>query len=52
MGNLIYAYATALMIIWAIAYYGYGAGGVTHILPFMAVIIVVVKITQRNRYFN
>ena len=38
MGNLLYVVAVILIIIWAIGFIGYNAGGIIHILLVIAII--------------
>lgn len=40
MGNLLYLIAMILVIGWAIGYFAYGAGGIIHLLLFIAVVMV------------
>jgi hypothetical protein len=46
MGNLLYAVAVILIIVWAIGFLGYHAGGLIHILLVIAIIAVLVRIIQ------
>ena len=47
MGNILYLIAVVLVIIWAIGFFGYQAGGIIHILLIIAVIAVLLKIIRR-----
>lgn len=47
MGNLLYAIAVIILIIWAIGFFGYAAGGLIHILLVIALILVVLKMVRR-----
>lgn len=47
MGNLLYAIAVIILIIWAIGFFGYAAGGLIHILLVIALILVIVKMVRR-----
>ena len=48
MGNLLYLIAVVLIIIWAIGFLGYHAGGgLIHILLVIAVIVILLKIIRR-----
>ncbi|HEU0137162.1 MAG TPA: lmo0937 family membrane protein [Flavobacterium sp.] len=49
MGNLLYTIAVILIIIWAIGFFGYAAGGIIHILLVIAVIVVLLRIIQGRR---
>ncbi len=46
MGNLLYFIAVIILIIWAIGFFGYAAGGIIHFLLVLAVILVVIKIIK------
>ncbi len=46
MGNLLYTVAVVLVIIWAIGFLGYNAGGIIHILLVIALISVILRIIQ------
>jgi hypothetical protein len=51
MGNLLYAIAVILIILWAVGFLGYQAGGIIHILLVIALIAVLLRIIQgRKRY--
>lgn len=47
MGNLLYVVAVILVIIWAIGFLGYHAGGVIHILLVIAIIAFLLKVIRR-----
>ena len=49
MGNLLYLVAVILIILWAIGYVGYNAGGLIHILLFIALIAVVLRLIQGRK---
>ncbi len=50
MGNLLYAVAVILIIIWAISYFGgYYTGGIIHILIVIAVIAIILRVIQGRR---
>lgn len=46
MGNLLYTIAVILIIIWAIGFFAYSAGGIIHILLVIAVIAVILRVIQ------
>ncbi len=46
MGNLLYIIAVVLIIVWAIGFIGYSAGGIIHILLVIALIAVILRIIQ------
>ncbi len=47
MGNLLYLIAVVLVIIWAIGFLGYHAGGIIHVLLVIALIAVLLKVIRR-----
>ena len=49
MGNLLYAIAVILVIVWAIGFLGYNAGGMIHILLVIAIIAVILRVIQGSR---
>jgi len=48
MGNLLYIIAVVLVIIWAIGFFGYAAGGIIHILLVIAIVLVLLKFIRRE----
>ncbi len=48
MGNLLYAIALILVIIWAIGFFGYAAGGIIHLLLVIAIVVVLLKFIRRE----
>jgi hypothetical protein len=48
MGNLLYIIAVILVIIWAIGFFGYAAGGLIHLLLVVAIIAVLLKFIRRE----
>jgi hypothetical protein len=46
MGNLLYIIAVILVIVWAIAFLGYNAGGLIHLLLVIAIIAVLLKVIR------
>jgi hypothetical protein len=46
MGNLLYTVAVILLILWAIGYLGFNAGGIIHVLLVIAVIAVLFRVIQ------
>jgi hypothetical protein len=46
MGNLLYLIAVILIIAWAIGYWGYGAGGLIHILLVIAIVAILLKVIR------
>jgi hypothetical protein len=49
MGNLLYAFAVILIIVWAIGFIGYNAGGIIHILLVIAIIAVILRVIQGRK---
>ena len=48
MGNLLYVIAVVLVIIWAIGFFGYAAGGIIHLLLVIAIIVFLLKFIRRE----
>ncbi|MEP7108522.1 MAG: lmo0937 family membrane protein [Ferruginibacter sp.] len=48
MGNLLYVVAVILVIIWAIGFLGYHAGGIIHLLLVIAIIAFLLKVIRRT----
>jgi hypothetical protein len=49
MGNLLYAIAVILVVIWAIGFLGYNAGGIIHILLVIAIISILLRVIQGRK---
>lgn len=49
MGNLLYAIAVVLIILWAIGYLGYQSGGIIHILLVIAIVAVLLRVISGRR---
>lgn len=49
MGNILYAIAVFLVIIWAIGLFGYHVGGIIHILLIFAIIAVLLRIIKGQK---
>jgi hypothetical protein len=49
MGNLLYLLAVVLVIIWAIGFLGYNAGGIIHILLVIALISVLLRLIRGDK---
>jgi hypothetical protein len=49
MGNLLYGIAVVLLILWAIGFIGFHAGGIIHILLVIAIIAVLLRVIQGRR---
>jgi hypothetical protein len=48
MGNLLYMVAVVLVIVWAIGFFGYAAGGIIHILLVIAIVLFLLKFIRRE----
>ena len=48
MGNLLYAVAVILVVIWAIGFFGFHAGGIIHVLLVIALVAFVFKAVSRE----
>ena len=49
MGNLLYTVAVILVVIWAIGFLGYHAGGIIHLLLVIALIAILLRIIQGKK---
>ena len=49
MGNILYIVAVVLVIIWAIGFLGYNAGGIIHILLVIALISILLRLISGNK---
>jgi hypothetical protein len=49
MGNLLYTVAVILVIVWAVGFFGYAAGGIIHILLLIAVIAILLRLIQGRK---
>jgi hypothetical protein len=49
MGNLLYTIAVILLVLWAIGYMGFNAGGIIHILLVIAIIAVLFRVIRGRR---
>ena len=49
MGNLLYGIAVIFILIWAVGFFAYGAGGIVHLLLVIAVISILFRIIQGKR---
>lgn len=49
MGNLLYSIAVILVVVWAVGFIGYNAGGLIHILLVVAIISVLLRIIQGKK---
>jgi hypothetical protein len=49
MSNILYTIAIVLIIMWAIGFFAYNAGGIIHILLIIAVIAILLRLIQGKR---
>ncbi len=49
MSNILYTIAVVLIIMWAIGFFAYNAGGIIHILLIIAVIAILLRLIQGKR---
>jgi len=49
MGNLLYTVAVILIILWAIGYLGFHAGGIIHLLLVIAVVVILLRVIQGKK---
>ncbi|MEO6132301.1 MAG: lmo0937 family membrane protein [Saprospiraceae bacterium] len=49
MGNLLYLIAVVLIILWALGFFVYSAGGIIHILLVIAVVAILLRVISGNR---
>jgi hypothetical protein len=46
MGGLLYTIAVILLIVWAIGFFGYHAGGIIHVLLVIAIIAILLRVIR------
>lgn len=49
MGNLLYIIAIVLIILWALGFFAYNAGGIIHILLIIAVVAILLRVIQGRK---
>jgi len=49
MANILYAIAVALLIIWAIAHFGYHSEGIINVLIVFALIAIMVRVLLKQK---
>jgi len=49
MGNLLYAVAVILIILWAVGFLGYHMGGIIHLLLVIAVVAILLRVIRGGR---
>ncbi|MDE3214067.1 MAG: lmo0937 family membrane protein [Bacteroidota bacterium] len=52
MGNLLYVIAVILVIIWAVGFLGFHAGGIIHLLLVIAIIAVLLRLISGKSNFQ
>lgn len=52
MTNLLYFIIAVVMIVWAIGYFGYAAGGFIHLLIVVAVMALIIRIIASFKSAN
>jgi len=52
MSNLLYLIAIILIILWAVGYLGYNAGGLIHILLGIAIVAILLRLISGKDIFN
>ncbi|MFY8090414.1 MAG: lmo0937 family membrane protein [Chitinophagaceae bacterium] len=46
MNNLLYTVAIILVVLWAIGYLGYQAGGIIHLLLVIAIVAILLRVIK------
>lgn len=46
MGNILYAVAVILLIIWGVSFLGYQSGGIIHILLVISIIAILLRLIK------
>lgn len=49
MSSLLYLIAVILVVIWAIGFFAYSAGGIIHLLLIIALIVVILRIIKGSK---
>ncbi|MBK7851645.1 MAG: lmo0937 family membrane protein [Bacteroidetes bacterium] len=49
MGNLLYAVAVILIIIWAIGFFAYSVGAIIHLLLIIAIVSILLRVISENK---
>jgi len=49
MGNLLYAVAVILIILWAVGFLGYHMGGIIHLLLVIAVVAILLRVIRGEK---
>jgi hypothetical protein len=46
MGGLLYTIAVILLIVWAVGFFGYHAGGIIHVVLVIALIVFLLRVIR------
>ncbi len=49
MGNILYTVAVILVILWAVGYLGFHAGGIIHLLLVIAIVVILLRVIQGKK---
>ena len=49
MGNFLYSIAVLLVIVWAVGFIGFNAGGIIHLLLVIALIAIVLRVISGRK---
>ena len=49
MGNLLYLFAVILVILWALGYFAYSAGGLIHVLLVIAIVAILLRVISGQK---
>ncbi len=49
MGNLLYLIAIVLVILWALGFFVYSAGGIIHILLIIAIVAILLRVISGQK---
>lgn len=52
MGNILYAIASVLLVIWAISFFAFSAGSIIHILLLFAIASILLRVIRGNKTTN
>jgi len=52
MSNILYTIALILVILWAIGFFGFGAGSLIHILIVIAIIAILFRLIRGDKFIN
>ena len=49
MGNILYVFAIALILLWALGYYAFGVGAMIHVLLGIAAIVILLRALSTDK---